>query len=302
MKNVLITGGSGMIGKRLTELLLQRGYTVSHLGRANHNGAVKNFLWDIERRHIDPETFEGVDVIVHLAGAGIADKRWTEKRKKQILNSRVDSTRLLHDELKKRKHRVKTFIAASAVGYYGFENDEKYYTEDDEPGDDFLARVTKRWEDEVDALTELGLRVVKLRTGIVLTRSGGVLKEFIRPIKLYVGAPLGSGGQYLSWVHIDDHCGILIKALEENIMTGAYNSVAPTPVTNAALNKAIATIIGKPILLPPIPGFLLKLVLGEMANLVIYGSRVSADKVIRAGYTFKFADLGNALRDLLDPG
>jgi NAD dependent epimerase/dehydratase family enzyme len=145
LKNVLITGGSGLLGERLTDILLQRGYHVAHLGRAKHKNKVPTFIWDVDRRYIDPEAFRDVETIIHLAGAGIADKRWTENRKREIRDSRVNSTRLLYDELKKGGHSVKRFISASAIGYYGFDNDDEFFDEDDDAGKDFLARVTLDW-------------------------------------------------------------------------------------------------------------------------------------------------------------
>lgn len=299
MSNILITGGSGLIGTRLTELLIQRGHQVSHLGRKKEKGNISSYTWDIEKQHIEAGALQGKDTIIHLAGAGIADKRWTDERKKELLESRTKSTRLLHDTLKKGNHTVKSFISSSAVGYYGFRTPEAQFSEDSPPGDDFLAYVTRSWEDEADAMKQLGIRVVKIRTGIVLSRNGGVLKAISKPVKFYVGSPLGSGEQQISWIHLDDHCGILIKAVEDQQLTGAYNSVSPHPVTNRVLTKAIAKALHKPLLLPAVPTFALKLVLGEMSDLVLYGSHVLAVKILRTGYTFRFEHLDEALRDLL---
>ena len=221
------------------------------------------------------------------------------RRKREILESRTNSTRLLFDELKKGNHRIKTFVSASAIGYYGFENSDEVFTEESGPGKDFLADVTRRWENEVDAIQELGIRTVKIRIGIVLSRKGGALKEIMKPVKLYVGAPLGTGDQFVSWIHLDDLCNIFAKAVDDQKMIGAYNAVAPQPVTNRVLTKAIARELHRPLFLPPIPAFVLKLLLGEMADLVLRGNRVSANKILRAGYEFKFSDVGNALKDLL---
>jgi len=297
--NILITGGSGLVGTRLTELLLQRGHGVAHLGRTKHDGSVKTFIWDVDHRQIEPEALQGIDAVVHLAGANIGDKPWTVERKREILESRTNSTRLLYDELKKGNHSIKTFVAASVIGYYGFEKPEEIFTEEDPPGNGFQALVAQRWEKEVDALRELGLRVVKIRTGVVLSEKGGALEELARPVKFYVGAPLGSGDQYMSWIHIDDNCRIFIKALEDEKMEGAYNGVAPDAITNRTLTTAIAKTIHKPLFLPPIPSFVLKLLLGEMADLVLLGSRVSPDKILQAGYEFKFTHIHDALNDLL---
>ncbi|MDH4089897.1 MAG: TIGR01777 family oxidoreductase [Cyclobacteriaceae bacterium] len=300
MTNILITGGSGLIGRRLTEILLERGYLVSHLGRTKGNGSVKSFIWDIDKQLVESGSLEGIDVIVHLAGAGIADAPWTMKRKREILESRTNATRLLYKELKKDKRTIKAFIAASAIGYYGFGTQDEIFTEETKPGNDFLATVTQRWEEEVDTIESLGIRVVKIRTGIVLSERGGALEEIARPVKYYVGAPLGTGNQYVSWIHIDDLCGIYCKAIADLSMSGAYNGVSPTPITNREFTKAIASTLHRPLLLPHIPGFVLKLILGEMANLVLQGSKISADKISSAGYTFKYIDIRSALSDLLE--
>ena len=299
MKNVLITGGSGMIGERLTDLLLQRGYHVSHLGRKKSVGKVTTYLWDIERNYIDPEALRDVDAIVHLAGVNIGEKRWTRKRKKQILDSRIDTARLLYNELKKQKHSVESIICAAGSSYYGLDNGGKLAKEDDKSGDDFLAVVCQLWERELDKFRELGLRVVKLRAAIVLSPKGGALKKMKRPIELFVGAVLASGSQLMTWIHIDDHCGIIIKSLEDGSMEGAYNSVAPNPVTNEQFTKEMASVLHRPIVLPHAPAFILRVVFGEMAVLVLYGIRLSPEKIIRAGYTFRFTNLREALENLL---
>ncbi len=296
---VLITGGSGLIGTQLTDLLLQRGHEVVHLTRSKHESKVKVYVWNIEQQQIDRQALEGVDTIIHLAGAGVADKPWTEKRKKEILETRTKSTRLLYDELRNSDHQVKTFLCASGIGYYGSKCGDHSVTEGSSPGNDFLANVSKGWENEADMISTLGIRVVKIRTGLVLSAKGGALEPLARTVKFYVGAPLGSGKQYMSWVHIHDHCSIFIQALESVQWKGAYNSVAPQPVTNAMFTKALAKVLKKPLLLPRVPAFVLKLILGEMAAMVLDGCKISSSKVIAAGYDFKFPDLEGALHDLL---
>jgi len=288
-----------MIGDRLTDLLLQRGYHVSHLGRKKRDGKVTTYLWDIERNYIDPEALRDVDAIVHLAGVNIGEKRWTRKRKKEILDSRIDTARLLYNELKNRTHSVKSIICAAGSSYYGLDNDGKVAEEDDKPGDDFLAIVCQLWERELDKFGELGIRVVKVRAAIVLSSRGGALKKLKRPIELYAGAVLASGSQLMTWIHIDDHCGIIIKSLEDGSIEGAYNSVAPNPVTNEQFTKEMASVLHRPIILPHAPAFILRMVFGEMAVLVLYGIRLSPEKIIRAGYTFRFTKIREALEDLL---
>ncbi|HTE33622.1 MAG TPA: TIGR01777 family oxidoreductase, partial [Chryseolinea sp.] len=286
----------------LTDVLVRRGYQVAHLERSRReHGSVKVYTWDIDKQYIEPGALENIGAIVHLAGAGIADKRWTKSRKNEILESRTRSTQLLHHELGRRKHQVRTFVCASAIGYYGIHCKDEIHTEQSEPGNDFLADVTKRWEREADAIKQLGIRVVKLRTGIVLSEKGGALAQMVRPIKFYVGAPLGSGDQYMSWVHIDDHCGLFVKAIEDTHWEGAYNSVAPAPVpvTNKEFTVSVGEVLKKPILLPCIPAFVLKLVLGEMSDIVLHGCYVSAEKVLGSGYEFKFTTLKDALQNVL---
>ncbi len=298
-KKILITGASGLVGKRLTERLLQKGYQVSHLGRSKSTATVPSFIWDVDKGVIDPKAFEEVDTIIHLAGAGVADKRWTASRKKEILESRTKSTALLFNSLKKEKNSVKTFVSASAIGYYGFENSNEVFTEESKPGSDFLAQVTKQWEDEVEKINTLGIRVVKLRIGIVLSDKGGALAEMVKPIKWGVGSPLGNGRQYLTWIHLDDLCEMFIQAADDQKMNGVYNAVGPEWVTNAEMTKAIATVLRRPLWLPPVPGFVLKIILGEMANLVLNGSKISSAKIQQAGFKFQFTKLEDALKNLL---
>lgn len=299
MSKILITGASGLIGSVLTNMLLQKGHDVVHLGRSKNAGPVKTYQWDIAHHTIENGAFEGVDTIIHLAGAGIADKPWTDARKREILESRTHSTRLLYEVLKKGSHQVKNFISASAIGYYGFEDGEKELEETDTPGTDFLAIVVKKWEEEVDQISSLGLRVVKIRIGIVLSTEGGALKEIAKPVKFYLGAPLGTGKQNVSWIHIEDLGRLFVKAVEDQNFKGAYNGVGPYPVTNQTLTKAIAKTLSKPLLLPSVPAFALKMLFGEMADLVLNGNKVSAAKLKASGFTYKFNTLEEALHDLL---
>lgn len=298
-KRVLITGGSGLIGSRLTGLLLSKGIEVVHLGRRERKGQIPVFTWDIEKGLFDLRALAGVDAIVHLAGAGIADKPWTARRKQEILESRTQSTALLHKTLRDNPHQVTTVVCASAIGYYGFGGSEETFEESSRPGKDFLAEVVKAWEAEAEKISELGIRLVKIRIGIVLSAEGGALKEMAKPVKWNVGAPLGKGTQMMSWIHIDDLCRMFLFALENQAIDGVYNGVSPEPVSNRELTYAVAAALGKKIWLPPVPGFALKLLLGEMADLVLKGSRVSAKKIISAGFDFRFKDIEAAVKDLL---
>jgi hypothetical protein len=298
-KKILITGASGLIGASLTNQLQTLNHSVVHLGRRKKEGKVASFVWDVTKNQIDQEALTSIDTIVHLAGASVGDKRWTASWKKEILDSRVQSTKILFDSLKKNKNSVKTFISASAIGYYGFEGDS-VFTEDSPPGNDFLAQVTKQWEEEVDKISSLGIRVVKIRIGIVLSEKGGALEKIVQPIKFGVGSPLGSGQQYLSWIHLDDLCHIFIKAIEDETMNGAYNASANW-ATNAEMTRVIAEMLNKPLLLPNAPSFALRIILGEMADIVLNGSKVSSSKIKEAGFSFLFSDLNKALKNLLVP-
>ncbi|MDZ7650894.1 MAG: TIGR01777 family oxidoreductase [Cytophagales bacterium] len=298
-KKILITGASGLIGTRLTELLLQKGYQVSHLGRTKKNGRIPSFVWDVEKGTMDTAALEGVQTIIHLAGAGIADKRWTTKRKSEILQSRVQSSALLYTTLQTSVHQVQSVVSASAIGYYGFGLGDKIFTETDHVGNDYLAQVTQQWEQSVDKIGTLNIRVAKLRVGIVLSNLGGALVEMAKPIKLYAGAPLGTGKQYLSWIHIDDLCRLFIKAIDDNEVKGAYNAVSGDWVSNKEFTTLLAKVLNRPLFLPHVPKFIMKLILGEMAMLVLNGSKVSADKIKEAGFIFDFPNLETALRNLL---
>jgi uncharacterized protein (TIGR01777 family) len=297
-KKILITGASGLIGTRLTELLQQNNYEVAHISRGKKKGSVPAFTWDVDKNFLEPGAFNGVDAIVHLAGAGVADKRWNERRKEEILSSRTKSTRLLYDELKKGHHKVKTFVSASGIGFYGVEDSGRQMTEVDKPGKDFIAEVSRQWEAEADRVSEL-MRVCKLRTGFVLSDQGGALPQLATPIKLFVGSPLGTGNQFINWIHIDDLCGIYIRMIEDESLSGAYNGVAPSPVTNREFTREVAKVLHRPVIFPAVPAFVLNIVIGEMAYLILKSPAVSGEKIRHAGYNFKFTDLHSTLTDLL---
>jgi uncharacterized protein (TIGR01777 family) len=292
---ILITGGTGLIGTRLSEMLIDSGYEVAHLSRQTGQfSRYKTFRWDLRDHYIDDHAISWADYIINLAGASVSDGKWTDERKKEILSSRVDSTNLLYHCLKSTTNRVKGFISASAVGIYG-NSGEKEVTEESNYAADFLAEVSKEWEKAAWQIHELGIRTTIFRIGIVLSDQGGALPQIAKPIKLMAGAPLGSGKQYMSWIHIDDLCRLLIKALEEPQFHGVFNAVAPNPVTNEEFTKALAEVMHRPLLVPKIPAFGLKLVLGEMSEVVLGGSRVSAAKVRNTGFTFEYSFVEEAL-------
>lgn len=297
-KTVLITGGTGLVGSRLTELLLQKGYEVAYLSRRKESiPNVKVYQWDIAKGYIEDSAVESADYIVHLAGAGIADKRWTDSRKKEIIDSRIKPVDLLKDKLTKN-NKLKAFVSASAIGFYGGDTGEKRIDENHAVGNDFLAECTKLWEKSADKIAELEIRTTKVRVGIVLSNKGGALPKLLQPIKLGFGAALGSGKQWMSWIHIDDLCRVFIKAIEDEQMTGAYNAVAPNPVTNLEITKKAAKVLKRPFFMPNVPKFVLQLIFGEMAVVVLGGNYVLNKRLAQTDFEYKFTEVEAALQDL----
>jgi uncharacterized protein (TIGR01777 family) len=298
---ILITGGSGLVGTSLSAHLASRGYQVAHLSRYKRKSTLyPTFAWDLTRNSIEEGAFNAVDYIVHLAGAGVADKRWTKERKQVLASSRIDTARLIHQNLQKSGRKIKGFISASAIGIYGFDTGEIVQTEDrTQLGDDFLATLTKQWEEAADRFQDISDRVVKYRIGLVLSNNGGLLDKLLPITKLGLGSALGSGHQYMSWIHEHDLIGIFTKAIEDSDLNGVYNAVAPHPVTNESFMKALAKTVNRPLFLPNAPKFALQMALGELASAVTGGNRVSAEKIQQAGFTFKYPQLSHALADLL---
>lgn len=303
--NVLITGGSGLVGTRLTEILIVRGFTVSHLTRKVEDKTVggkliKTYLWDIENGIIDEEALLEADYIIHLAGAGIADENWSEARKKEIIESRTKSIALISKTLKTIPHHIKSFISASGIGFYGADTGDEHISEQHTAGVDFVADCCIQWEAAADEIQALGIRTVKLRTGIVLSEKGGALPKLTQPIRWGVGAALGTGKQWQSWIHLDDLCELYIKALTDERMKGFYNAVAPNPVTNYELTKLSAEVLNRPFWMPNIPAFALKLVFGEMAIIVLGGNFILNKRIAsETDFQYKFTEVKEALEDLL---
>ena len=297
MQHILITGGSGLVGASITKRLEANGKKVAWLSRNPDKYSQKSFFWDPKKGEIEDEAVEWADAVIHLAGAGVADKRWTEKRKKVILNSRINSSELLYKALKKAKKKPQAVVCSSAVGFYGFDTGEKLVFEGDPAGDDFLADVVQKWEKATEKFQELDIRTVTFRIGIVLAKEGGALKEMLKPP---VAAPLGSGLQYLSWIFIEDLSRMIEYALENHGVSGIYNAVGPVPVTNKVLTQRAAEYKGKPFVNIGVPSFALKLGLGEMANMVLGGNRVSNEKIEGTGFKFEYGDLNQALKKIFN--
>ena len=291
MAKILISGGTGLVGKRLTHLLLEKNHDVVILSR---NPKEKNeFKWDLSKGYIDDNAFKNVDFIIHLAGAGIADKRWTEKRKEVIIDSRVETANLLFKKVKELNINLKGFISASGSNYYGAKTTEHIYVEEDSAGTDFLGEVCVKWENAALQFEKINVPVTILRTGVVLSAKGGALDKMITPII----SPLGSGNQFMPWIHIDDLCEMYVFAIKNN-SSGIFNATAPINYTNKTFSKLLAKHVKRPFLPIKVPGFLLKLVFGELAVILLEGSRLSSKKIEKNGYSFRFDSLDKALDNL----
>ena len=299
-ETVLITGGTGLIGRQLANQLRAKGYRVTLLSRTpKAHAEFTTYGWNHDTGFIDVQAITEADYIFHLAGANLGEKRWTPKRQQEIVDSRVKSGELLYHALKTEKHHVKAFISASAIGYYGAQTTETSFTETDAPATDFLGETCQKWEQVGTQIATLGIRTVLLRTGVVLAPNEGALARLRIPVALGFGSALGSGNQYVPWIHHDDICGMYIEALEDATMHGAYNAVAPTHTTNYELTKTLANVLHKPFWFPRVPAFALRLLLGDMAAMLLEGSRVSCQKISDAGYHFQFPALEEALNTLL---
>ncbi len=289
---VLVSGSNGLIGSALVPFLTTGGHTVTRLVRGAGDGGVR---WDPAAGEIDSAKLGGYDAVVHLAGESIASGRWSEEKKKRILDSRVRGTGLLARALADLDTPPKTMVCASAIGFYGERGDE-VMSEENERGGDFLSDVCAAWEDAAAPARDAGIRVVHLRYGVVLSGRGGALATMALPFKLGLGGVLGSGEQWVSWIALDDALGCILHALNETGISGAVNAVAPNPVTNRELTKTLGRVLSRPTLFP-VPAFAARLALGEMAEELLLGStRVSADKLLGSGYAFRFDHLEDALR------
>lgn len=306
MATILITGGTGMIGKALTRALINKGDRVIILTRkipnVHYGSRVSYAVWDLHRMTIDPKAIAEADHIVHLAGANVGEKRWTGKRKKEIVESRVKSSELLIKVLKETPNKVRSVVSASAIGWYGPDPsvpDPKPFREEDPPFNDFLGNTCIKWEASIEPVTGLGKRLVKYRTGIVLDHHGGALREFEKPLRFRVATVLGSGRQMISWIQVEDLVRAYIYAMENEHMNGVYNAVSPHPLTNKELILEIARAKKGTFYIPVrVPAFALKLALGEMSIEVLKSVTVSSDRLRKEGFTFEYPDL-KSLHDYL---
>lgn len=301
MANVLIGGGTGMIGIRLSELLAAKGHQVSHLSRTrNMEAKYPAYQWNIEEKTIDEEAVKQADYIINLAGAGIADKLWSEKRKKVIIDSRVYSTLILKKAIEQHRPDLKAFLSASAIGFYGDQGD-KILTEQSEVGEEeFLVRSVLEWEDAVEEIAKTGVRTAWIRIGLVLSTKGGALPKILLSTNVNVGGYFGNGQQWYAWVHIDDLCQMFIHLIESDQLSGVFNGTAPNPERNKAFTKKVGDALNKNLLLIPAPAFGLKLAMGEMSTTVLNSTRVIPKRMKESGFEFAHPELTGAMRDLLE--
>jgi len=297
-KNVLITGANGMLSNHLTKQLEQE-YSVRYLTR--NPSRSNEYLWDLQNNYIDPNALKDVHTIIHLAGSPIAANRWTKERKQEIYASRVDSAHLLFNELINNNITIDSFISASATGYYGTTTTDIIYSEESKKGNDFLSNVCHDWEAAAHQFKarNIAKRIAIVRIAVILSSGGGALKKIVLPIKYGLGSGLGTGKQFMPWIHIQDLCNLFVFILNNRHIEGTFNAVSPEHVTNNELTKKIAQLLDRPLLLPNIPAFIMQGLYGEMSSILLQGSKVSSDKIVNQGFSFKFGNLHDCLENLL---
>jgi len=306
MSAILITGGTGLLGSALTNTLKDKGHKITVLTRTQRTSQDNNVhyaLWNVNEQTIDETAVASADYIIHLAGANVADKRWTSDRRKEIIESRTQSSALLVKALQ-RPNKVKAVISASAIGWYGPDENrspkKKAFTEDMRADKEFLGTTCRLWEESIEPVIKAGKRLVKLRIGIVLSNDGGALPEFKKPVKFGIAGVLGSGKQIVSWIHIEDLCKMIIYALENESLQGVYNAVAPTPVRNKELTILLAQKMkGNFFVHMHVPAFALKVMMGQMSVEVLKSATVSSEKIRTAGFTFLYPSIESALDNLI---
>jgi len=299
MYTILIAGGTGLIGRHLSKMLTDQGHTVHLLSRtADPDATYKTFVWDTMKGEIEEAALSSADFVINFAGAGIADKRWTDSRKKLIIESRVKGNELFAEMLPKHPN-VKAYISASAIGYYGDRGTEPLSESAAAGKDGFLSESVVAWENAIEKVAATGLRTITIRIGIVLSTKGGALEKLLLPFNFWLGVYFGNGEQIYSWVHIEDLCRMFIMAIENEGMKGVFNGVAPHPVTNKEFTEITAKALDKSALLVPSPSFVMRLAMGEMADVVLSGSNVLSEKVEAEGFNFQYTTLKPALEDIL---
>ena len=294
-KRILITGGTGLLGSAIIKLLSEQGYTIAVLSRRKEVRGIKSFYWDYTHGILNREAIEFADVIIHLAGENISGNRWTKKQRKKIIDSRVKTSELLYSMTEKATHKPHTIISASAIGYYGTLTTDRIFTEDEQAGNDFLASTVNSLEKSIDQFKKMDIRTVKLRIGVVLSKEGGALPKMLKPARLGLGAVIGNGKQYFPWIEISDLARMIQFVIEKPSDHDVFNAVAPEYINYRDFTKTIAKSLNKPLFLPKIPAFIMKLLLGEMSSILLYGSRVSSQRILNEGFEFDYARVEDVL-------
>ena len=298
MKKVLITGGSGFIGSNLSRLLSDNGFLVEHVSRSkNGTEEFKTWQWNVEEGWIEEEALANSFAIIHLAGANIASTPFSEKGMNLLYDSRIKTTELLYNTAKRIDQFPELYVSASAIGYYGMRTSDQIFMEKDPPAEDLVADLCIAWEKVADKFLDHS-RVAKVRIGLVLDKNEGALAKLALPIKFGLGAALGSGKQWMPWIHTKDLCSVFLAILQNGEMEGVYNGVAPEHITQKSFLKAVAQELKRPFWLPNIPAFILRLFTREKADLILESSRVSAEKLLESGFEFDFPNLKDALSDI----
>lgn len=298
MKNILIAGGTGLVGKELANLLSEKNYEIALLSRKAKETGQKSFFWDYEKGILDTEAIDFADVIINLAGENISAKRWINSQKKIIVDSRVKTAELIYKKISESGKNIDAYISASAVGYYGLNTSEKIYDEDDDSGNDFLANTVVEWERASAKFAESGVRTVILRSGVVLSQNGGALPKMLTAIKAGAGSAIGSGKQYVPLISLTDIARMYMFAVENEELGGIYNAVCPEYLSNRELMRKLANHLNKPFFFPNVPAFVLKIIFGEMSSVLLKGSRVSPAKIQKAGFKFKNGNIENFLNSI----
>lgn len=300
MSKVLIAGGTGLVGKRLSRLLTERGYQVVHLSRKkNPKAKYSTFVWNTSKNFIEERAFEGVEYVINLAGAGIADALWTKSRKKLIIDSRVETTELLTSYIQQLDKKPKAYLSAAAIGIYGNRADEELTEESAIGKEGFLVESCVAWENAVRLAAEQnGIRNAALRIGVVLSTKGGALPKMTLPMNFFTASYFGDGGQWYSWIHIDDVCNMFVKLMEDETTLGFYNATTPNPLTNKDLTKQLVKALGKRVITIPAPKAALRLGMGEMADVVLNSSKIFPARMEMAGFEFQHPEFQEAIKDL----
>ena len=300
-ENVLISGGTGLVGKAIIQHLEEAGYQVAVLSRNQGLKDIKSFYWDYENGKLEESAIDFADIIIHLAGENISDKRWSKHQKEKIIDSRVKTTDLLFNALQKKRKKLQAFISASAIGYYGSYTSEKIFLEEDGAGDDFLAETVNQWEASVQQITELNIPTAILRLGVVMSDKGGALTKMLKPVEMGFGAALGTGKQWVPWIELNDLARLFSFVLQHKLMNQTpqkvliYNAVSPNYISNTQLMKSLAKAKKKPFFMPAVPTFIFKIIFGEMSTILLEGSRVSSEKILEEGFEFNTTDIAEVI-------